>query len=106
MLAIFQPHLYSRTREFAEPFCRALEQADLACVTDVFGAREQPEPGITGATIVEHTSTDRVVSTPGADEAIAAVVASAQPGDVVMTIGAGDVTALGPRVLEALEHRR
>ena len=106
VLAIFQPHLYSRTREFAEPFCRALEQADLACVTDVFGAREQPEPGITGATIVEHTSSDRVVSTPGADEAIAAVVASAQPGDVVMTIGAGDVTALGPRLLEALEHRR
>ncbi|RKQ36169.1 UDP-N-acetylmuramate--L-alanine ligase [Kocuria tytonis] len=102
VLAIFQPHLYSRTREFAEPFCRALEAADFACVTDVFGAREQPEPGITGATITDHASGDRVLSTPSADEAIAAVVDRAESGDVVMTVGAGDVTALGPRVLAAL----
>ncbi|WP_112235217.1 MULTISPECIES: UDP-N-acetylmuramate--L-alanine ligase [Kocuria] len=102
VLAIFQPHLYSRTREFAEAFCRALELADLACVTDVFGAREQPEPGITGATITGHARNGRVVSTPATREAVEAVVARAEPGDVVMTVGAGDVTTLGPQVLAAL----
>ncbi|RLZ02734.1 UDP-N-acetylmuramate--L-alanine ligase [Kocuria tytonicola] len=105
VLAVFQPHLYSRTREFAEPFCRALELADLACVTDVFGAREQPEPGITGATITGHARDARVVSTPTMQEAVAAVVERAEPGDVVMTVGAGDVTALGPQLLAALARR-
>ncbi len=105
VLAVFQPHLYSRTREFAEAFCRALEIADLACVTDVFGAREEPQPGITGAAITGHASDDRVVSTPSAEEAIETVVARARPGDVIMTIGAGDVTALGPRILSALAQR-
>ncbi|MGK4217582.1 UDP-N-acetylmuramate--L-alanine ligase [Kocuria marina] len=105
VLAVFQPHLYSRTREFAEAFCRALEIADLACVTDVFGAREEPQPGISGATITGHAADDRVVSTPSAEEAIETVVARARPGDVIMTIGAGDVTALGPRILSALAQR-
>lgn len=105
VLVVFQPHLYSRTREFAEPFCRALELADLACVLDVFGAREQPEPGVTGESITRFADGAAVVSTPAAEDAVAAVVARAAPGDVVMTVGAGDVTALGPAILSALARR-
>ncbi|CAL8897458.1 UDP-N-acetylmuramate--L-alanine ligase [Kocuria varians] len=105
VLVVFQPHLYSRTREFAEQFCRALELADLACVVDVFGAREQPEPGITGESITRFARGTQVVSTPATVDAVATVVAAAAPGDVVLTVGAGDVTALGPEILAGLARR-
>lgn len=106
VLVLFQPHLYSRTRTFADEFAHALELADAVVVTDVYAAREDPEPGVTGALI-----TDRM-STPGrgrfvADrsEAASAVAALARPGDLVLTVGAGDVTQLAPVVLAALDAR-
>ncbi|OZB49771.1 MAG: UDP-N-acetylmuramate--alanine ligase [Cellulomonas sp. 14-74-6] len=106
VLVLFQPHLYSRTRTFADEFAHALELADAVVVTDVYAAREDPEPGVTGALI-----TDRM-TTPGrgrfvADrtEAASAVAALARPGDLVLTVGAGDVTQLAPVVLAALDAR-
>lgn len=106
VLVLFQPHLYSRTRTFADEFAHALELADAVVVTDVYAAREDPEPGVTGALI-----TDRM-TTPGrgrfvADrtEAASAVAALARPGDLVLTVGAGDVTQLAPVVLAALDTR-
>ncbi|YCK80354.1 UDP-N-acetylmuramate--L-alanine ligase [Arthrobacter sp. D3-18] len=96
---LFQPHLFSRTREFSQEFAAALDLADTALVLDIYPAREDPIPGVTSTLITEHLVNGRLVS---ADEAVDAVAAVASDGDVVLTVGAGDVTAYGPAIVEAL----
>ena len=101
---IFQPHLYSRTRDAAVGLGAALAQADVALVLDVYGAREQPMPGVTGQLVVDHAGPNtRFV--PTADEALDVVLKEARAGDLVLTVGAGDITQLGPRILEHLTQR-
>ena len=104
VIAVFQPHLYSRTATFAKEFGAALDGADRAVVLDVYAAREQPLPGVSGATVAEHVS---VPVTYIADlSAVARAVAEmAGPGDVVVTMGAGDVTMLGPEIIAELQAR-
>ncbi len=97
---LFQPHLFSRTREFAQEFAAALDLADTALVLDIYPAREDPIPGITSSLITDHLVNGRLVS---ADEAVDAVAAVASEGDVVLTVGAGDVTAYGPVIVAALD---
>ncbi|GAA3696443.1 UDP-N-acetylmuramate--L-alanine ligase [Zhihengliuella alba] len=97
---LFQPHLFSRTREFAGEFAAALSQADAAHVLDVYPAREAPIPGVTSDLIVAGLATEGGLV--AAEDAAAAVAAGAGPGDIVMTIGAGDVTEYGDRILAAL----
>ncbi|MDL4771007.1 MULTISPECIES: UDP-N-acetylmuramate--L-alanine ligase [Thermomonosporaceae] len=103
LVAVFQPHLYSRTRFFAAEFGAALGLADAAVVLDVYGAREDPEPGVDGSLVAERipAATDSVY-VPVWDEVPAAAAGLARPGDVVVTLGAGDVTRLGPLILERL----
>lgn len=96
---LFQPHLFSRTREFAAEFASALDLADTALVLDIYPAREDPIPGVTSDLIANRLSNGRLVA---ADDAVAGVVAAARDGDVVLTVGAGDVTAYGPVIVEAL----
>jgi UDP-N-acetylmuramate--alanine ligase len=97
---LFQPHLFSRTREFAAEFADALNLADTALVLDIYPAREDPIPGVTSQLIADHlTEGGRLVSAEDAVETLAGV---AGEGDVVLTVGAGDVTAYGPRIVEAL----
>lgn len=97
---LFQPHLFSRTREFAREFAEALTLADTALVLDIYPAREDPIPGVTSKLIADHMAgRGRLVS---AEEAVAAVAEAAADGDIVLTAGAGDVTAYGPRIVEAL----
>lgn len=96
---LFQPHLFSRTREFAAEFAAALEAADTALVLDIYPAREDPIPGVSSALIADQLSNGRLIA---ADEAVASVVAAAGEGDIVLTVGAGDVTAYGPVIVEAL----
>ncbi len=98
---LFQPHLFSRTREFAREFAEALNSADTALVLDIYPAREDPIPGVTSALIAEHLGAGGSLVGPGG-EAVQAVVAAAAPGDIVLTAGAGDVTAYGPQIVEAL----
>ncbi|WP_150253667.1 UDP-N-acetylmuramate--L-alanine ligase [Nocardiopsis deserti] len=105
VIALFQPHLYSRTRIFAEEFAAALSLADEVVVTEVYAAREDPEPGVTGELITSRVAHDRVRYVPGRDEAVRRVAELARPGDIVLTMGAGDVTDLGPRIVEALAER-
>ena len=103
-IVVFQPHLYTRTETFAREFGQALSLADEVFVLDVYAAREQPIAGVSGASVAEHVSVPvRYV----ADlSAVAALVAgSAQPGDAVVTMGAGDVTLLGGEILTALQSR-
>ncbi|AWH93799.1 UDP-N-acetylmuramate--L-alanine ligase [Dietzia lutea] len=98
LVAVFQPHLYSRTRLFAEEFGRALSLADEVVVLDVYGAREQPEPGVDGGLIARNVTAD-VHHVPDLDSALATVTGILRPGDVVFTLGAGDITTLGPRIV-------
>jgi UDP-N-acetylmuramate--alanine ligase len=104
VLAVFQPHLYSRTRIFAADFGRALGLADEVVVMDVYAAREDPEPGVTGALVAAEVPlpAERVTYQPSWSRVAAQVVGRARPGDLVLTIGAGDVTMLGPEILEQL----
>lgn len=103
IVAVFQPHLYSRTRFFAAEFGAALGLADVAVVMDVYGAREDPEPGVTGALVADAVPAGvETVYAPVRDEVPGIAVSLARPGDVVITLGAGDVTGLGPLILERL----
>ncbi|MFM9274072.1 UDP-N-acetylmuramate--L-alanine ligase [Pseudarthrobacter sp. NKDBFgelt] len=97
---LFQPHLFSRTREFAQEFAEALNLADTALVLDIYPAREDPIPGVTSQLIADHLdSGGRLVA---AGDAVSALTAAAAAGDIVLTAGAGDVTAYGPQIVEAL----
>jgi UDP-N-acetylmuramate--alanine ligase len=103
-LVVFQPHLYSRTQAFATGFGAALDGADQVFVLDVYGAREQPIAGVSGASVAEHVTVP--VQYLSDFSAVAeAVAAAAAPGDVVVTMGAGDVTMLAPEIVNALRAR-
>ena len=103
LYVIFQPHLFSRTREFAKEFAEALSMADRAHVLDIYPARELPIEGVTSELITGAGFSEVRYAT--AESAIEDIVACSQAGDIVMTVGAGDVTALGARLLESLEVR-
>ncbi|ALG85146.1 UDP-N-acetylmuramate--L-alanine ligase [Gordonia phthalatica] len=102
VIAVFQPHLYSRTAEFATEFAAALDLADDVIVADVYGAREQPQPGVTGRLIADAV-TAPVAFVPDASAIAEAVAARARRGDLVLTIGAGDITMQAPAILASLE---
>ena len=105
VLAVFQPHLFSRTRIFAAEFGAALGLADEAFVLDVYAAREDPEPGVSGLLVAQAVPGGRARFIPDRADLPAAVAAAARPGDLVLTMGAGDVTALGPLIVKALRQR-
>jgi UDP-N-acetylmuramate--alanine ligase len=105
VLAVFQPHLFSRTRIFAVEFGTALDLADQAFVLDVYAAREDPEPGVTGRLVAQAVPGGRAHFVPDRAGLPAAVADAARPGDLVLTMGAGDVTALGPPIVAALRQR-
>ena len=100
----YQPHLVSRTKAFGPEMGRSLGAADVAVVADIYLAREQPEAGVDGRLVADAVPlpADRVHYVARRDELADAVVAVARPGDLVLTLGAGDVTAVGPQVLAAL----
>ncbi|MFI6478057.1 UDP-N-acetylmuramate--L-alanine ligase [Nonomuraea sp. NPDC050663] len=102
VIAIFQPHLYSRTRFFADEFGAALGLADQAVVLDVYGAREDPEPGVSGAMVASRIPHERVTYVPDKTAVPRVVADLARPGDIVLTMGAGDVTELGPLIVREL----
>jgi UDP-N-acetylmuramate--alanine ligase len=102
VIAVFQPHLYSRTRIFATEFGTALGLADEAVVLDVYAAREDPEPGVTGRLVADAVPGGAARYVPSFDDVPRMVVSIAAPGDLVLTMGAGDVTRLGPLVLDEL----
>ena len=103
-LVVFQPHLYSRTKAFAAEFGRALDAADEVFVLDVYGAREQPLAGVSGASVAAHVSAP-VHYIPDISAVAEQVAGAAGPGDVIVTMGAGDVTLLGPEIVTALRVR-
>ena len=103
-IVVFQPHLYSRTKAFAAEFGRALDAADEVFVLDVYGARERPLAGVSGASVAEHVSRP-VHYVPDFSAVPRQVAMAAAPGDLIITMGAGDVTMLGPEIVAALRER-
>ncbi|EOM78126.1 UDP-N-acetylmuramate--L-alanine ligase [Rhodococcus rhodnii] len=101
VIVVFQPHLYSRTASFAEEFAQALDLADEVVVLDVFGAREEPIPGVSGA-LIARSVTRPVHYQPDLSLVPRQVADLARRGDIVITMGAGDVTMLGNQILGAL----
>jgi UDP-N-acetylmuramate--alanine ligase len=100
LIVIFQPHRYSRTKAFIDNFATTLDLADEVIVLEIYAASEKPIAGISSEAIVEKMSNGRFI--PNFMEAVETVVKSAKPGDVIITLGAGDVSSLAPIIVEEL----
>ena len=104
IVTVFQPHLYSRTRLFAREFAQALEASDEVVLLDVYAAREDPEPGVTGELIYNASSLkDKIHYVPNWSEASNVAAKLAGAGDFIVTMGCGDVYKMVPEIIEALE---
>jgi UDP-N-acetylmuramate--alanine ligase len=104
---IFQPHRYTRTRDLMEEFSTAFDDADSVEMLDIYAASEEPIPGIDAETLAARVNAGKPHRSPvhyarSAADAVAAVAKRAQDGDLIMTLGAGSVSQIGPQVLEAL----
>ncbi|MGW2560474.1 UDP-N-acetylmuramate--L-alanine ligase [Streptomyces sp. NPDC001514] len=104
LLVVFQPHLFSRTQELGTEMGQALALADSSVVLDIYPAREDPIPGVTSALITDAATAAGARVTPVHDKATVpdVIAGMAAPGDLVLTMGAGDVTDLGPEILARL----
>jgi UDP-N-acetylmuramate--alanine ligase len=108
VLVAFQPHLYSRTAAFADQFGAALGLADVVVVMEVYGAREDTVPGVSGELVAAQVPlpATAVRFEPSWSAVPGVLAGQAEPGDIVVTFGAGDVTLLAPELLAALRERR
>ncbi|WP_274563399.1 UDP-N-acetylmuramate--L-alanine ligase [Streptomyces spiramyceticus] len=106
LLVVFQPHLFSRTQELGTEMGQALSLADASVVLDIYPAREDPIPGITSTLIIDAARTAGADVTAVSDKTTVpdVIAGMAKPGDLVLTMGAGDVTDLGPAILARLSN--
>ncbi|MEU3448045.1 UDP-N-acetylmuramate--L-alanine ligase [Streptomyces thermolilacinus] len=106
LVVVFQPHLFSRTQELGTEMGQALALADESLVLDIYPAREDPIPGVTSALITDAATAAgaRVTAVHDKGTVPELIAGMARPGDLVLTMGAGDVTDLGPKVLDRLAH--
>lgn len=102
VFVIFQPHRFSRTAAFAKEFAAELAKADHTFLLEVYPAGEVPISGVTSASIALQMPPDKVTYEPSMPEVISKVVAKSQPGDLILTLGAGDVSSLAPLIVENL----
>jgi UDP-N-acetylmuramate--alanine ligase len=106
LAVFFQPHLYSRTRHLAREFAQALAAADAVCIADIYAAREDPVAGVSGKLVVDALAEIRpgmpLAWVPTLEDGVRFLAGWARAGDLVFTIGAGDVDKAGPLLLEAL----
>jgi UDP-N-acetylmuramate--alanine ligase len=105
IVAAFQPHTYSRTKALLDPFAQALGGADRAVVLDIYPARETDTLGVSSADIVRRMNPERTLAGGTLAQAVNCLAQKTQTGDVVLTLGAGDVTLVGPKLLVLLENR-
>jgi len=105
---IFQPHRYTRTQLLLDEFATAFRNADSVLVLDIYSASEPPIPGITGEVLanrITEAGTPKALYVSSFGEAVTLAAGAAKPGDMILTLGAGNISQLGPRLLEALEGR-
>ena len=103
---IFQPHRFTRTRDLMDEFVTAFADADTVCLLDIYPASEKPIEGITAEALVRRIAgagKRDVAYAPSVSDALASVAALARPGDMVLTLGAGSVSQLGPMLLKELD---
>ncbi len=109
VVCVFQPHRYTRTQNMRDRFATAFDYADVLYVMDVFPASEMPIPGISGKTVAsavaQHGKVPEVYYVPNRRRLLERLADECQPGDLVITQGAGDVTLMGPALLSLLEER-
>lgn len=108
LVVAFQPHLYSRTRDFADAFGAALAPADVVLVTDVYAAREDPLPGVSGQLVAEairRAGQGVVTYVADKNDLVDRLEQTTETGDLVLTVGAGDITGIGPMLLDRLRGR-
>ncbi|MBI5871347.1 MAG: UDP-N-acetylmuramate--L-alanine ligase [Actinobacteria bacterium] len=109
VIGAFQPHLYSRTRYLHDEFGKALNNCDLAIVTDIYGAREEPEPGISGKLVIDSalkwSPNANVAYIPRKGDIVPLLLRELRPGDLLLTIGAGDIFKVGEDLLAALQRQ-
>jgi UDP-N-acetylmuramate--alanine ligase len=106
---IFQPHRYTRTESLMDDFAKAFDDADTLVVLDIYAASEQPIPGITGEALarrIREVSGRDVRYLPSFGEAVEAVLSGSEEGDMILTLGAGSVSQVGPMILEKLQARQ
>jgi UDP-N-acetylmuramate--alanine ligase len=103
VLVIFQPHRYSRTQAFLDQFAMTLDLADLAIVLEIYPASEKPIPGVSASLIAEKMSNGKFM--PNFLEVTEEIISMAKPGDVILTLGAGDVNSLAPIIVQGLQRR-
>jgi UDP-N-acetylmuramate--alanine ligase len=100
---IFQPHRYTRTQAFLDQFAETLDLADLAILLEIYPASEKPIAGVSASLIAEKMQRGKFI--PNFLEASEEIIAMAKPGDVILTLGAGDVNSLAPIIAQGLERR-
>jgi UDP-N-acetylmuramate--alanine ligase len=108
LVVAFQPHLFSRTQKYYKEFAKALKIADVCILTDVFPAREKPVKGVTSELIARYAAENNLgkykcVGTK--ENAIPELIKIAQPGDMIITVGAGSITQINPRLIEELNRK-
>lgn len=113
VVAVFQPHLYSRTRQFVTEFGGSFFDADVLVCMDIYPAREAPEPGVTGGLIAEAARAaghPAVTYEPEKERLVDTVIGLSEPGDVILTLGAGDIwrqnRAIAQRLIDMEEGNR
>ena len=107
ILAVFQPHLFTRTRDFCSDFGRSFFDADILVVTDIFPAREEPIPGVTGELVAEKARAlghRQVVYIPDKENVTDYLQRIIHKGDLVITMGAGDIWKVGEALIKRLKN--
>jgi UDP-N-acetylmuramate--alanine ligase len=103
IFVIFQPHRYTRTRDLLDEFCSAFTEADTVVVLPIYAASEEPIPGVTAEGLASRIQGPTVHYAPEFEAAVAAIAGQVREGDLILTLGAGSVSQLGPQILAALE---
>jgi UDP-N-acetylmuramate--alanine ligase len=106
VFAVFQPHRYSRTQAFAAAFATSLSAADHTYLLEIYPASEKPIVGVTSSLIASQMDSSQVSYEPSMPTVVDAVAGNASPGDLIITLGAGDVSALGPLIIQSLEAHK
>ena len=106
VFAVFQPHRYSRTQAFAPQFATALSAADHTYLLEIYPASEKPIVGVTSSLISSQMESSKVSYEPSMPMVVDAVAGKAKAGDLIITLGAGDVSALGPLIIQSLESHK